>query len=254
MSTKTEEEFVKKIEYSRNRIKKYENMWNQIIPDQIPSTYHSMGLNARHIAIYSLLLGNKDEARRWFEKAAEYYLKRIETGSKTQSVYQGNDPGVYLDAFYTSVLSGDTNLPPKIAEGILGMDTNFPQKFPDVAKTYWYSKSLAGLILDKPSIVSENLKALVNNNKIQKNEFFKGASEFIEGLLKKDIHLVSKGISNIIETHEKRIKSGQPLADDELVSISGTAMFLMAREKGLKIKPDDVKEKYREYIPWVLLD
>jgi len=32
------------------------------------------------------------------------------------------------------------------------------------------------------------------------------------------------------------------------------ALLLLASDKGIEIKPDDIEEKYREYIPWNLFE
>lgn len=236
----SEDELKKRIERNFRRLERDKTIWDQIIPDKIPIAYYDMGLLSRGIAIYSLLLGKEEDALKWFEKAAEYYLIRIEKGKELKSVYQGNEPGVFLDALYMSVLSGNINLSAKIASGMLAMNSDFPEKFPDAAKSYCYVKSLAGLILNKPEVVVNSLKALVEANEKEKSEFFEGASKFIDGMITRNAELVNKGIEKVIKAHEKIFKK-DPLTDDELVSISGTVMYLMAKKKNLE---PAVKSKY----------
>ena len=245
-------DLMNEIEYKKRRIAKDKAMWDKIIPEQIPTAYFGMGLESRGIAIYTLVLGNKEEALNWFEQAVEYYLNTIEKDIELKGLYRVNESSNYLNAFYMSVFSDNTDLIVKVAKRILGMPTNFPKEFPNVAINFYYAMSLGSLILDKSSHVSDFLRELVEVNKTKKSDFFEGASEFIKGMHTGNAHAVKEGINKVLEVHEKRITKG-PLTDDELVCISGSVFLLMAKNKGIEIKPADIEEKYRKFIPWNLL-
>ncbi|WP_094229194.1 Imm49 family immunity protein [Methanolobus psychrotolerans] len=249
----SEDEMKNRIEKNLKTLDMYKSMWDKIIPGKIATAYHSMALESRGIAIYTLLLGNREESIEWFEQAAHNYLKCTESSMEYYHSYLESDVGVYLGALYMSIFSGNTDLMTEVANEMPKKHADIPEKFPDVAINFYYLKALESLILDKLDDVSNFTKKVAEINKTKKSDFFEGALRFIEGIQTSDANAVKEGVNKDLKVHKKRITKGL-LTADELVDISGCAFLLLARDKGIEIKPSDIEEKYREYIPWNLFE
>lgn len=242
MSTKAGEEFVKEIEYSKNRIKKYEEMWDRIVPEQITSTYFSMGLNARHIAIYNLLLGNKEEAIKWFEKAAEYY-------SKSRVKGRDGEVQIVMWSLLTSLLSKNKDLMDKSAKIIDDLDHRTPSYF------YHFVSCLANLIIGNEDIALKNAEKLeeLEPTNYSKLKYYRGLGKTCRGIIKKDSNLVKSGLTDILRRHKSLVPSLGKTMDDALVCIPATGLLLLAKIRGTTVNPREIEEAYKNYIPWLLL-
>lgn len=239
----TVDELEKKIERNIRRLDRDKAMWDQIIPEQIPSTYFGMGLESRGIAIYNLLLGNKNEALSWFEQAAKYYAK---------SRIKGRDGEVQMLMWtiLTSILSGNRDLMKEHAQIFDDLEYKTPSYF------YYFVSCLSNSILGNEESVltaTEKLDKLEPTN-YSKLKYYKGLGKTCKGIAMKDSSLVTSGLIDILKRHKSLIPSLGKTMDDALVCIPATSLIILAKNQGIGIKPDSVNEKYRDYIPWVLFD
>jgi tetratricopeptide (TPR) repeat protein len=247
----SKEELTERINDRLKTIKMYEDIWDKIVPSQIPSTYFSMGLRARGIAIYNLLLGNKKEALKWFEKAAEYYDKRAfysrnpppevdKFGARGLAEYEAS---ARLEALDASIFSRNPDLVIKMARRALSISEQYPLEYPDFAPTYYHLMTLAHIILGGKN------EAKKFNEKLKEFKSFKTAYLFGKGMIDSDIKLVEEAIKKRLEEHKKKYGKN-PKMDDELVSISATRFLLLAKDEGMNLWIDIESE----YIPRIIFE
>jgi hypothetical protein len=98
----SEEELKAGIDYSIISMKRFEGIWNKILPDKIKGAFHALGSSSRRIAVNNMVLGNQHEAVSWFKKSTEYFIKSVEHGRR-DAIFQIK-PGLEM-----SVLSRDAN-------------------------------------------------------------------------------------------------------------------------------------------------
>lgn len=236
-------DLLEEIEYSKKRIAKDKAMWDQIIPEQISSTYFGMGLNARHIAIYNLLLGNKEGSLKWFEQAAKYY-------SKSRIKGRDGEVQMLMWTILMSILSGNRDLMKEHAQIFDDLEYKTPSYF------YYFVSCLSNSILGNEESVltaTEKLDKLEPTN-YSKLKYYKGLGKTCKGIAMKDSSLVTSGLINILKRHKSLIPSLGKTMDDALVCIPATALIILAKNQGIGIKPDNVNENYKDYIPWALFD
>jgi tetratricopeptide (TPR) repeat protein len=248
----SEEEFRKRIERNLRRLNRDKAMWDKIVPEQIPSTYYDMGFDSRGIAIYTLLLGNINEAINWFEKAAEYFEEHIVHQRSRTGTWEG-ESGRCTDFLDMAILSGNDKLTVEAVKRAQEIDRKFPVRYPDPAQNYYYLLALSNTL----SLEEKKAKNLLEKIDVKFHkgyeDYFNGLKESVKGLLKNDMELVLDGITQILTFHTRKYGTN-PVTDDELVCIPATVLLLLAINKGIKIKAADIEEKYRKYIPWILLD
>ena len=248
----SEEEFRKRIERNLRRLNRDKAMWDKIVPEQIPSTYYGMGIDSRGIAIYTLLLGNKNEVLNWFEKAAKYLEEYIVHQRFLTGSWEG-ESGRCTDFLEVAILSGNDKLIVEAVKRAQEIDEKFPQRYPAPAQNYYYLLALSNT-LSREKMKAESLleKIDVKRNKIYE-DYFNGLKESVKGLLKNDVKFVLDGITQILTFHTRKYGKN-PVTDDEFVCIPATALLILAKNKGFEIKPADIEEKYRKFIPWNLFD
>lgn len=236
------DELKRKIERNLKSIEMYKSIWNQIVPEKIPSTYFGMGLEARGIAIYSLLLGNKEDAREWFEKAAEYY-------SKSRVKGKDGEVQMLMWSLLTSILSKNKDLMDKSAKIIDDLDYRTPSYF------YHFVSCLSNLILgnkDSVLIDAEKLEELEPAN-YSKLKYYKGLGKTCKGIAMNDTGLIKQGLADILQRHKTLVPSLGKTMDDALICIPATALLLLSKNKGIEIMPEVIMVEQRGYIPWMLL-
>ena len=220
----------------------YKTIWDQIIPEKIGSTYYGMGLESRGIAIYTLLLGNKEESLKWFEQAAKYYTK-----SRTKG--RDGEVQMLMWTILTSTLSRNKDLMKRSAQIFDDLEYKTPSYF------YHFVSCLSNLILgneESALVAAERLGELEPTN-YSKLKYYKGLGNTCKGIVKKDSSLLTFGLTNILKRHKTLIPHLGETMDDALVCIPATALLILAKNKGIEIKPADIEEKYRKFIPWNLL-
>jgi tetratricopeptide (TPR) repeat protein len=225
--------------------------WNAIIPEKKPAANFRLGLCSRGIAIYNLLLGNKKEALKWFEKAAEYYDKRAfysrnpppevdKFGARGLAEYEAS---ARLEALDASIFSRNPDLVIKMARRALSISEQYPLEYPDFAPTYYHLMTLAHIILGGKN------EAKKFNEKLKEFKSFKTAYLFGKGMIDSDIKLVEEAIKKRLEEHKKKYGKN-PKMDDELVSISATRFLLLAKDEGMNLWI----EIESEYIPRIIFE
>ena len=201
-----------------------------------------MGLNARHIAIYNLLLGNKEGSLKWFEQAAKYY-------SKSRIKGRDGEVQMLMWTILTSILSGNRDLMKEHAQIFDDLEYKTPSYF------YYFVSCLSNLISGSKKDAlkdAEKLDELEPTN-YSKLKYYKGLGKTCKGIAMKDSSLVTSGLINVLKRHKSLIPSLGKTMDDALVCIPATALIILAKNQGIEIKPADIEEKYRKFIPWNLL-
>lgn len=244
------EDLLKEIEYKKNRIKRYEDIWPQVIQGQIPATYYSMGFHSRGIAIYSLLLGNKEESLKWFEKAAEYLEEQIKHQRSLTGSWEG-ESGSCTDFLHMAILYGDDKLIVKAVKKALEINENFPRKFPDAAQNYYYLQALSNIRSGNKEKTKDFIGKIDTKAHKGYEDYFNGLKECLEGLVEEDKELFLNGIYQLLQFH-KRKYGKKPVTDNEFICITATVFLLLAKDRELEIKPYEINEEFRIYIPLVL--
>ena len=223
------DDLMNEIEYKKKRITKDIAMWDQIIPEQIPSAYYSMSSSSRGIAIYTLLLGNKEEAFNWFEKAAEYLEEHIVHQRFLTGTWEG-ESGSCTDFLYMAILSGNDKLIVKAVKMAQEIDGKYPVKFPDPAQNYYYLLALSNTL----SRDEKNAESLLEKIDVKCHkgyeDYFNGLKEAVKGLLKNNVKLVLDGITQILTFHTRKYGK-KAVTDDELVCIQATALLILAKNR-----------------------
>lgn len=199
-----------------------------------------------------MLLGNKEDAFNWFEKTADYLEEYIVHQRSFIGSWEG-ESGRCTDFLYMAILSGNDKLIDEAVKRAQEIDEKFPVKFLDPAQNYYYLLALSNT-LSREKMKAESLLEKIDV-KYHKGyeDYFSGLIESVEGLLKNDVKLVLNGITQILTFHTRKYGK-KPVTDDELVCIQATALLILAKNQGIEVMPADIEEKYRKYIPWILLD
>lgn len=243
MSELTREDLLKEIEYNKKSIEHDEATWDQTVPYMVPVVYFGLGRHSRCISIYYLLLGNREEAKAWFGRASDYFLKSREPG-------KDGEVQMLMWAVLASILSGDGDLMAKMARVFDDLVYRKPPYF------YYFVACLSHLILreDEPSLKDAGKLRELEPRSYIKVQYYNGLGECCEGVARGDTGLVVSGLADILNRHEALIPSFGKKSDDALVCIPASALIMLARMKGMVITAEDVEEAYRQYIPWNLFE
>ena len=149
----------------------------------------------------------------------------------------------------TSILSGNRDLMKEHAQIFDDLEYKTPSYF------YYFVSCLSNLISGSKKDAlkdAEKLDELEPTN-YSKLKYYKGLGKTCKGIAMKDSSLVTSGLINILKRHKSLIPSLGKTMDDALVCIPATALIILAKNQGIEIKPADIEEKYRKFIPWNLL-
>lgn len=215
-------------------------------PEDIQANFlRTFGIDAKRIAENYLLLGNIDEARKWFVESVNYYRQAREIKLNLSSDIEG---GNIFEMFVSSVLSGDGNLIKEVSINII----NNPLKDYDLMVFGATNiKLYAMLVLDNPGIEEqqEKFNEVVKKYAKRVSGYLRGERETLEALTKKDREVFLEGIHTYIKSFPR---SGSyrnfPL------SLYAMVFIILAKDRGMDIDPrKDIDKKYHKYIPMGLV-
>ena len=248
-----EEEFNKflleYIERSKRDFEKCLDYLGNVPPERLPIIYSGAGLDAETIAVHALLLGNRDEALKWFRKSSEsYYLQAESQRSLTGTCSWEGEMGRCEVAFDMAVLSGDHELINKCIRQSLGICAEYPEKYPDFANSYFYLVAFTRYLNDELELARDALYKIRIVNK-KHTDLCNGRRVGLLGLIACDRQGLVSGLNKILTFHAKSVNSKMPY---HLISIDATVLIKIAREKDIIVKPEDINKGLEKYVPWNL--
>lgn len=243
------------IDHSMEVIDETLNDWNNIAPEQIPSAYFHLGLYSRNMAIYSLLLEDRDKALAWFKKSSEYHLTSLK-GDRARygTGTWGDEAGVCNVLLNSAVLSGDMVVMEEAARATLAMDDVFPVKHTNNASYFFYVKALGYILVGDDGKAAGIVDMVYAKSYSPFKDFFDGLGKCLQGNMTGDRDMVLAGLILVLKYHDKKYGMKKGTVADELICVPATVQVKLARMKGITIKADDIEEAYRRYIPWILLE
>ena len=122
---------VKRIERSKHYIEMCLKEWGTTSSDKVPPRiYYSLASDTRTIAVYTTLLGDKEEAIKWFKLSSDYFNKQVES----QRIQAGDcsyesEAAICKDAFNMAIISGDCELINKSIELSINICKEYQKSF-----------------------------------------------------------------------------------------------------------------------------
>lgn len=209
---------------------------------RIPVYSSTYGKRFQDIGVYYLLLGNKNEGLNYLKKASIQYEKTLNAIHKNihkKTLENEIDTALSMIELSVIALSKETMI--KSANIVLKINYDDPESrphdFDDYAQSYYYLKSFANLILNKDDKAIEYAKL---STKGDDEEWFLAYLFACEGIVKKDINLIRKGIDMLLDVHTKQFPKTD-LSGDALICIPAINMLLIAKNRGIDI---DMSGKY----------
>jgi hypothetical protein len=197
---------------------------------------------AQRIGIYSLLLREQEEARKWFKNSAEHHIAAYNTQleraieSFDQTHWEGM-PTVLRDGFYTALLTDDRNIIDYALDAADSMDPEYPNHHRDFLHEYYYIKSLAALIRDENEaerLVTE-LRTQVHDLRPELQDHFEPLATALSGIVNDDAEQVTDGLDRFLEKHEADI-DGEPERAQEHICLPVMALIELAKIQGLDVQ------------------
>lgn len=241
MSRTLEEKLRDAIEHREELMERYHETMDDVVPEQVAGRWYSMGNTATSIGVYYTGLDNVSEARRWFAKAARFYLKRVELGESGRA----NVPGVLMEAMRTALLSGDDAVLSDVVAMIDGITSEFLEDFPDRAASYQYIKLLAAIAEEETEVAKTRAKRFRNASdtlgREHRNLWLTRAS-FLTAVVEDDADEASFRLGELTEMHADSLGSNSGLPD-EIMDVEVAALARLARRCGLEVDVDS------EFVP-----
>ncbi len=156
-----------------------------------------------------------------------------------------------------AIFSGDRSAIDTVALACLSMDSGFIVNYRDLANLYWYNQTVSYLILgndENAMIAVKGVNGLVYDrmdacrNYDPPEQFF-GLMLSLSGILKGNKKMVRNGLRPVLGYHDSENHVDVIGPADCMVCIPATLQIMLARTRGLTIRPDDIADKYRKYIP-----
>ncbi len=228
-------------------------IWGSLPPEKIPINYYSLATEARKVAIFSFLLGDKADALEWFKKSSDFFICNVDSERRRVGLcVSATESGRCFDALNMAVLSGDASLVEKSIKHSLEICMEFPQKYKFAAEGYYIHMALTFYLAGKKNEALGYLD-LMNPNRWRGNKgYFCGLKTALAGLANGDKSETINGLNMLLKDHTKNNK--EPLSPEEILSIPATVLVKIAIENGIKITPEDIDSKLVKYIPWNLFE
>jgi len=203
---------------------------------------YSLVSNYYPLAINTLLLGDKHKALDLLHKSFDLLSEVFE--------FRKNEYPTFLDLIHVAILSLDK----KQMRAASDLCKKMVDETPKV--TVYYIRLLCDLIDGNEDRVREDISVLNEELKVE-GEYFPLylddlASALLDGDRKKFIEVLPK----VLESHD-RIRDnyyGNKNSYNYVICIPATVLLILARDRGITIKKEDLDEKLRDYIPWILLE
>jgi hypothetical protein len=244
--------------------------WNKrIIDDTLSRRFDPLianvilGVAAQSIALYSFFSNDNKEAREWSGKTVVYYedyfkARRKRYGTGTWK----NEAGMRHTMLIAAAFSGDRGAINAAARACLSMDSEFFAKYHDFANLYWYNQTVSHLLLGDEEnarlavkgvngVMYESLDDCGNFDGPEQHFF--GLRLSLEGILKKNEIMVRNGLRPVLKYHDCENHVDVIGPADCMVCVPAALLVMLAGMRGLVVRPDDVEDKVRKYVPWYLI-
>ena len=115
-----------------------------------------------------------------------------------------------------------------------------------------YLDCMAPLLREEYELVLERLPRLRKWEELdwKETEFYEGPSDCVEGIVRKDKMLFLKGLLRILEIFKRRSAKRKSIQHCSLA----ITMFILGQRRGFDITLKDIDEKYRTFIPEILVE
>ena len=85
-------------------------------------------------------------------------------------------------------------------------------------------------------------------------KYYRGLGKMSLGIIQENPKILLEGLTNIMKRHMSLIRYQGKNYDASLICIPATVLLLLAKKRGLDVKKQDLTEKFRPYIPWILFE
>lgn len=264
--TSLTEEVRGKVRKRKDRIRreKEERSWEER-PERAPAAHTGVALDARAVALYSVLLGEFEQASEWLGSAAEHYhasgASRLEVNVDLLSTLR-NAPHQLVTGLYMAVLAGDESVIREIADTILEMDREHSYQLHDGSFTtvdldaddYHHARCLAAIAIDDRERAADRLErlqeAIGDQPEGASAEHFARNAAVVDGILDPDPDRITSAIREELAHHERELP-GDPEISEDLICVEATAMLVLARRAGLAVEVDS-EFVPTDYVEWLL--
>lgn len=211
--------------------------------NRVPSTYKSLGQDARELGVYQLVLRHPEEASNWFEQSATYFLEGIDKAreqrqhpTSPEEGYWENEPRNLRDALYAALLSHSETVLSEAVDETREMDASFVTEYPEATPWYYYAKALASTISGdaRATHYLDSLKADSEKADSDVVPFFEAVVAVLKGVHSADAELACNGLEKLRKQYREEI-GGKPDTAIENIDVEATAFLRLAQRKRLEI-------------------
>lgn len=234
---------------------------DELPPHQQRSCYDFAYLSSANVAVYRLWIGDRSEASRWFERAADHMLQRALV-TTTHTAELGR-PGVQMigkdltEAVVNAVLSRSSGCLEEVTSEILELDSSVRDLIEENGGnplTFDTCKLLAAVSAGQDELASEYVEQ-VRTTATDSDSAFSSAlpgenpplAGACEGLLDGDAAAVTDAVEAMLAAHDENV-GDDPRGFREIVDRTAAAMLVLARDRGLDVTVDS------RYVPDALFD
>lgn len=242
---------VEKIERGRKiRSKREQLLKKDKVPEKnLPSTYRGLGHNSRSIALCYFALQECDEGIAEFRTAADHYLSSIRSNYEDKDSIDRVEPVRLRYLLHVALLSGDDSRLRDATDSTSKLAKEYVAEHPDALHHYYYVVALAAEIQDtgdQKTYLDKLDEAIesINPDYVEKklHVLYRAWWRILSGIVSRDEQVFDQGMTELLDYHAE-FASSDSTSPKELVCLSGTALVVLARRKGLDVRVDS------EYIP-----
>lgn len=207
---------------------------------KLGGVYSMLGRDEMDMGSLLSVLDDREDAEQLFRQAAVHLadsvqiaLDRYESPEKPSDSRLANEPGKLIDAMYSAVLSGNSEIQTHIAGLATAIPRSYVSDHPELTHLYYYVRTLRA-IGDEESdhIHLSELKPSLDSLSGTDHAFFSGVLRSLEGIHQREPVTLQEGIGMVLDAESpERIP-------EELVSIPATALLRLGRTMGLDVTVD----------------
>jgi len=241
MTELTDDEIKNQLERSQRKRK----LALEVAEDNDSPPTSALSRRCRETGIYTLLLGDLDEALNWFGKAADWFEKDWE---KTHG--KVNEPQVAMWALFTGVLSQKEKLIIEIATKIIKKGI----KYQDPKYYVYLDKCLINLLLENDEAALEMAEMLTELGPELPKEVgsYPGFGAACRAILNRDVSEFNVALRDMLNHHDELEEQRAEGLDHIVVCIPATVLLLIARDRGLPIEETEALQS--EHVPAELFE
>ena len=242
-----DEQYRAAIEWERKRMndRRFERNVGRIADEESPSFHVRIGAGYRRIAIYALLLGDRENTGEWFEKSAAHYLASVrERRARGAPVAEREAPELLTAAIYAAVLSHNWVLMGTVARTTREVRSVADDDYSATLRCgHERIGFLAALLTGRDTGAHLSaLEAAIGDLSPEVRPYYEPYATAFRGLDAADASTVSRGLTEMLGRHGAGL-NGKPKQPRELVCYPATALARLARDRGLAVAVDS------EYLP-----